>query len=796
MFTLNQFIVWKSVPNPDGGKPLKVPVNYMTGTNCSAHDAQNWTTFENATSMSTLLGPEHSVGFVLTPNDPYVCIDLDECLQPDGTWSEFASGMMGLFPDALIELSFTGNGLHLWFTADAPPNHKTRSASVPGLEVYSTGRFIALGSHTFRGNPNSNGTLKLLEVLNYYLPGTTAGGTDWTHEPIEAWRGPADDGELIARMRRSRPSADSVFDGKATLVDLWDCNAEVLSQTYPSDTGDDFNHSSADAALFMHLAFWTGNDCDRMDRLFRQSALMREKYENRDDYRYETITKACGLNGGKVYYDPKSKAPPPPPATTAEVGKDSRPEEVAATGVVRSGSPYLTVNQQLEYFKGCIYIEENHEILTPKGAMLGPARFRSSWGGKEFAMTADGIKTSMNAWEVFTESRGVWFPQADGVRFLPLKPPGHLDTDDGRKVVNTYVPAKIQRKKGDVTPFLTHLTKLFHIDRDRAIILNYMAAVAQHIGVKFMWAPVIQGLEGNGKTFLFRCVQHSVGRHYTYLPNAADIANKFNSWLRRKLFIGVEEIYVKDKREVADALKPLIASDTIEIQAKGADQVMEDNMANFMLSSNHKDAIWKTKTDRRYAVFFTPQQNAGDLERDEMNGRYFPDLYGWANNGGYAMIAEYLLTFPIADELNPAGLCHRAPTTSSTEEALTLSTGGIEQEINEAIAQGRKGFLGGWLSSTALSKLIDDMRMTRSIRLHTRREMIKEMGYIPHPGLPGGRATAPIMQEGSNRPTLFVKRGHVATQITSHSDVVLAYLRAQGWDVGEMQSPPIVSNRG
>ena len=38
-----------------------------------------------------------------------------------------------------------------------------------------------------------------------------------------------------------------------------------------------------------HLAFWTGKDMTRMDRLFRRSGLMRDKYRDRDDYRRDTI---------------------------------------------------------------------------------------------------------------------------------------------------------------------------------------------------------------------------------------------------------------------------------------------------------------------------------------------------------------------------------------------------------------------------------------------------------------------------------------------------------------------------
>ena len=73
-------------------------------------------------------------------------------------------------------------------------------------------------------------------------------------------------------------------------------NGAVFSRLWLGDTsaytGDD---SRADLALCSMLAFWTANDEIRVDRLFRQSRLYREKWE-RQDYRQGTIKKAIEGN--------------------------------------------------------------------------------------------------------------------------------------------------------------------------------------------------------------------------------------------------------------------------------------------------------------------------------------------------------------------------------------------------------------------------------------------------------------------------------------------------------------------
>ena len=136
-----------------------------------------------------------------------------------------------------------------------------------------------------------------------------------------------------------------------------------------------------------------------------------------------------------------------------------------------------------------------------------------------------------------------------------------------------------------------------------------------------------------------------------------------------KVFYGVEDIYLPDSRaEVFEELKPMITGgDGLEIEGKGVDQISADVCGNFMLNSNHKDAVRKTKNDRRICMLFCAQQQAEDLTRDGMSGDYFPKLYDWLREDGYAIVSDLLHTFPIPNEFNPATSCQRAPVTTSTE---------------------------------------------------------------------------------------------------------------------------------
>jgi hypothetical protein len=98
---------------------------------------------------------------------------------------------------------------------------------------------------------------------------------------------PADDAELLRRAMNSR-SKPSAFGGKASFADLWLANEQVLAANYPDANGRTYDASAADAALAQHLAFSTGSDCARIERMMKGCALVRDKWE-REDHLPRTI---------------------------------------------------------------------------------------------------------------------------------------------------------------------------------------------------------------------------------------------------------------------------------------------------------------------------------------------------------------------------------------------------------------------------------------------------------------------------------------------------------------------------
>jgi primase-polymerase (primpol)-like protein len=150
------------------------------------------------------------------------------------------------------------------------------------IEMYDSRRFFTVTGNHLKGTPltieprQAELTTLHAEVLPHSGKRTVA------RPPVDPLA-QMDDDTLLLRALNAR-------------------NGEKFGRLFAGDTsGYDGDDSRADLALCGILAFWT-QDPEQMDRLFRRSGLMREKWE-RADYRERTIEKAI-QNTPRVYASP------------------------------------------------------------------------------------------------------------------------------------------------------------------------------------------------------------------------------------------------------------------------------------------------------------------------------------------------------------------------------------------------------------------------------------------------------------------------------------------------------------
>lgn len=303
MLEARQWVPWKLTQKPGAPKPTKVPrqaKNPQAGADTTnpAHCGSIQEALA-AKDRANLAG----VGFVFT-GTPYFGVDLDNALDDKGHLHPWAEEIVQRFEAcAFIEWSPSGTGLHLIGRGGLSLEawHKVRplGADDSGIvEVYDTGRFFTVTGRTFFDFSG-------LEI------GDAQDALDWLQAKYAKPKAKSEPERPKPEPKESDPETEDLED--QVVIDRAKLAAngakfDALMRGDLSGHGDD--HSAADLALCSILAFWT-RDAAQIDRIFRASALMRPKWDERrgrDTYGAITIQKA--LEQAQEHYGSSERPTP------------------------------------------------------------------------------------------------------------------------------------------------------------------------------------------------------------------------------------------------------------------------------------------------------------------------------------------------------------------------------------------------------------------------------------------------------------------------------------------------------
>jgi putative DNA primase/helicase len=274
LIALQQWVAWRTEIRE--GQPTKVPINARTGRLASSTDSSTWASYQDAERALARFSCS-GVGVVFSETDGHTGVDLDDCRNPDtGNIANWAQAIIDEL-NSYTEVSPSGAGVKIWIRGKLPAGVRNRKKYADGeVEIYSRGRYFTVtGQHLPETPFEIHDRQNELNALHRRI------FEDKNSRPVERRQQPTSaltitDQELIERAKRAR-------------------NGVKFERLWSGDASDyDDDESRADMALCCELAFWTGNNAARMDSLFRQSGLMREKWE-RDDYRERTISAAIEL---------------------------------------------------------------------------------------------------------------------------------------------------------------------------------------------------------------------------------------------------------------------------------------------------------------------------------------------------------------------------------------------------------------------------------------------------------------------------------------------------------------------
>lgn len=276
-----QWVIWRYKWIPDKGKWDKPPLNARTGGAASSTDSQTWSTFEEADEGMKKYGAD-GIGFVCSDDDDYVALDVDDCrdivtgeLTPDAT-------KIVRFVGGYSEVSPSGTGVRI-FVRGRKPEGRCKTGN---YEIFEKQKYLTVTGSHLPGTPLTVAN-RQDEIDWYYREYIDPPAKTPEPSPRQATLSIVDD-EIIAKASAAK-------------------NGEKFRRLMAGDTseyGDD--DSRADSALCCVLAFWT-KDPGQIDRIFRQSGLMRAKWDSpRPGGSYGSKTIGRALEVAKETYTPRA----------------------------------------------------------------------------------------------------------------------------------------------------------------------------------------------------------------------------------------------------------------------------------------------------------------------------------------------------------------------------------------------------------------------------------------------------------------------------------------------------------
>jgi predicted P-loop ATPase len=269
-----KWMVWKTEPKPNKPNELgKVPYN-LKGYRASKSDPKNWLTFDQAKTAYESGGFD-GIGVVINRSDSLVCIDIDDI--------EDISKAPDFINQSYTELSPSEKGLHLWVRGQKPEWVGTKQN---GLEIYGNEKesFLTVTGNIFINKPVMANQSLIMSIADKYFS---------NQKPQEEPKAKAKEKKKVLKFKQA---PDNVVLNKM----LESKKGDEIKRLYSGDWTGYESHSQADQALCNHLAYWTNNDSEQIDRLFRKSGLYRHKWdEKRGKQLYSEMTIQKAIEGNQ-----------------------------------------------------------------------------------------------------------------------------------------------------------------------------------------------------------------------------------------------------------------------------------------------------------------------------------------------------------------------------------------------------------------------------------------------------------------------------------------------------------------
>ena len=278
---LRRWVCFK-VQKMENGKTTKRPYNPLNGVLARVNNNLTWSNFDIAIKGCVKYDCD-GIGFVL--GDGIFGIDLDNHADENGempmTPSEFEIFTKEFVSklNSYSELSQSGHGVHIICQGKLPPGARRKDC----VEMYDSNRFFAFTGNAINNVPVYNREEEIKELWEKYVNVKKESNFNTNHNLYT----PNPDREVL------KLTDEEIINTAINSVN----GGTFYKYFHDGDLSMDKNdHSRADMTFCNMLAFWCNKDAEQMDRIFRNSALMRDKWDEKRGartYGEITIDSAC-----------------------------------------------------------------------------------------------------------------------------------------------------------------------------------------------------------------------------------------------------------------------------------------------------------------------------------------------------------------------------------------------------------------------------------------------------------------------------------------------------------------------
>ena len=244
--------------------------------------------------------------------------------------------------------------------------------------------------------------------------------------------------------------------------------------------------------------------------------------------------------------------------------------------------------------------------------------------------------------------------------------------------LNSYIPSELVPEPGDTSLWNKLLDHYFNDNtKYKEHFLDWLAYQLQYPGEKIRHALILVSTQFQvGKGSIWRAIKLMFGSHNAREIDVGQALDKSKGYLTNSQIVLIDEMQsagkFDEKTALLNNLKRIITEEHISSRALYIDYKIVKSCTNYLLFTNHKDALSLPPNEVRYWVYIS--------EQSRLNDKFYADYHTWLDNGGAKAILDSLLEREISDDFKPKGVAPDTPFRSQ------MSKGG-EHPLTKIIRQ-------------------------------------------------------------------------------------------------------------